>query len=241
MNKTLLITGASGDIGQAIARELATQYQTIYLHYNKNRQSVEEMKKELNLKGINVFLVQANFSKREGVSTALKQIHDPIDTIIHNSGSSQFGLVTDLENEEVETFVQLHVTSPFLLSKALLPNMIREKQGKIVVVSSIWGLTGAACEVLYSMVKGSQNAFVKGLAKEVARSGVSVNAVAPGAIETKMMSGFSEVEKDDLADEIPQGRLGTPSEVANVVAFLTSEKSTYINGQIISINGAWHC
>jgi 3-oxoacyl-[acyl-carrier protein] reductase len=241
MNKTLLITGASGDIGKAIANELSNQFTTIYLHYNKNRASVEKLKKELRLKGTNVFLVQANFTEKDGVSNALKQIHEPIDTIIHNSGTSHFGLITDLEDIEVEKFIQLHVTSPFLLTKALLPNMIREKRGKIVIISSIWGLTGAACEVLYSMVKGSQNAFVKGLAKEVARSGISVNAVAPGAINTKMMNDFSEIEREELAEEIPEGRLGKPEEVANVVGFLTSEKSNYINGQVISVNGAWLC
>jgi 3-oxoacyl-[acyl-carrier protein] reductase len=242
MKKAILITGASGGIGQAVATNLVESYSPIYLHYNKNLKAVQQIREKLLQFGAEeVYLVQANFAEKDGVDLALQQIHDPIHTVIHNSGASHFGLITDWKSEEAEKFIQLHVTSPFLLTKALLPNMISSKEGNIIFITSIWGITGASCEVLYSMVKGSQNSFVKALAKEVARSGISVNAVAPGAVDTNMLANFTITEKEEIAEEIPAGRLGEPEEVANLVSFLLSKKASYINGQIISINGAWHC
>ena len=119
--------------------------------------------------------------------------------------------------------------------------MIANKRGNIVVISSIWGLTGASCEVVYSMVKGGQNAFVKALAKELAPSGIRVNAVAPGAIDTDMLRRFSEEELQSIANDIPIGRIGKPDEVAKTVSFLVSDAASYITGQIISVNGGWYC
>ena len=136
--------------------------------------------------------------------------------------------------------VQLQITSPFLLTKYLLPSMIRKKAGDIIVITSVWGFMGASCEVLYSMVKGGLNTFVKALAKEVAPSGIRVNGIAPGIIDTKMNSHLTEEEREALRQEIPMGRFGKPSEVADLVEFLLSERATYINGEIISINGAWY-
>ena len=171
----------------------------------------------------------------------LSQINRPIDVIIHNSGNSYYGLITDMSDELVRKIVQLHVTSPILLTKKLLPQMIANKRGNIVVISSIWGLTGASCEVVYSMVKGGQNAFVKALAKELAPSGIRVNAVAPGAIDTDMLRRFSEEELQSIANDIPIGRIGKPDEVAKTVSFLVSDAASYITGQIISVNGGWYC
>lgn len=137
--------------------------------------------------------------------------------------------------------VQLHVSSPFLLTRNLLPAMVSRKAGAIVAISSIWGEAGASCEVLYSMTKGAQNSFVKALAKELAPSGIRVNAVSPGAVKTNMMAGFSKEEEEMIAEDIPMGRLAKPGEVADAVQFLLSEKASYITGQILSVNGGWHC
>ncbi|EZP78106.1 3-ketoacyl-(acyl-carrier-protein) reductase [Parageobacillus genomosp. 1] len=237
--KYALITGASGGIGTSIARQLAADGYGLLLHYNRRREPVEMLKKELAT--THVVPIQADLAAEDGVDVLLSQINRPVDAMVYNSGNSYYGLITDMSDELVQSMVQLHVTSPILLTKKLLPSMIAKKQGNIVIVSSIWGLTGAACEVVYSMVKGGQNAFVKALAKELAPSGIRVNAVAPGAIDTDMLRIFSKEDLQAMADDIPIGRLGTADEVAKTVSFLISDAASYITGQIISVNGGWYC
>ncbi|MFC4183525.1 elongation factor P 5-aminopentanone reductase [Saccharococcus thermophilus] len=237
--KYALITGASGGIGTSIARQLAADGYGLLLHYNRRREPIEMLEKELAT--THVVPIQADLATADGVNVLLSQINRPVDVIVYNSGSSYYGLITDMSDELVQSMVQLHVTSPILLTKKLLPEMISKKRGNIVIVSSIWGLTGAACEVVYSMVKGGQNAFVKALAKELAPSGIRVNAVAPGAIDTDMLSIFSKEDLQAIADDIPIGRLGTAVEVAKTVSFLISDAASYITGQIISVNGGWYC
>lgn len=237
MTKWALITGASGGIGQAIAKQLAEEGYQLYLHYNKHKNEVVELQKHLDVGTISVC---ADLEKESGPTELLSQIHHDIDCIVHNSGYSYVGLVTDLDDHTVKRMTQLHVTSPFLITKHLLTSMIREKCGHIIMITSIWGLTGASCEVLYSMVKGGQNSFVKALAKEVAPSGIKVNGVAPGMINTKMNDHISAEEMNEIAEDIPMGRVGQPEEVANVVRFLLTKQSSYINGQILSVNGAWY-
>lgn len=233
-----LVTGASGGIGNEIAKQLIEGNYGIYLHYFQNKNSVELLLQKY--KNHEIYLVQADLSKKSGVNDLLAQIHHPIDDLLLNSGNSYYGLVTDMTEDKITEMIQLHMTSPFLLSQALLPSMITKRHGNIILITSVWGVVGASCEVLYSMVKGGQNTFVKALAKEVAPSNIRVNAVAPGAISTTMMSHFSEDELEQLREEIPMGRLGEPSEIANIITFLISNKSSYVNGQVISVDGAWH-
>ncbi|MBD8068234.1 elongation factor P 5-aminopentanone reductase [Bacillus sp. PS06] len=239
MEKYALITGASGGIGMSIAKILYEQGYSLYLHYSKNDYELREFVARTNNK--NIHIVQADLSKPGGVSDLLEQITHPITTIINNAGNSYFGLVTDMTEAEVNEMITLHTTSPFMLIKSLLPNMVSNKQGNIIMITSIWGLIGASCEVLYSMVKGSQNSFVKALAKEVSLSGIRVNAIAPGAIDTQMLNLFTEDDKTALKEEIPMGRLGKPEEIAEVVGFLCSDKASYMTGQVLSVNGGWHC
>ncbi|MBU8907359.1 elongation factor P 5-aminopentanone reductase [Desertibacillus haloalkaliphilus] len=241
MNKYVLITGASGGIGAAVARQMASQGYHLFLHYNQNRQSVIQLKEELKSEERDVKLVQADLGSQCGADYLITQLSHPVASIIHNSGSSYVGLLQDMGDDEVETMIQLNLTSPIQLTKKLLPQMIQARSGKIIVISSIWGLAGASCEVVYSTVKGGLNSFVKALAKEVAPSGIQVNAVAPGAISTSMLDHFSGEDLQAISEEIPMGRLGHPEEVANLVSFLHSNQAEYINGQVISVNGAWHC
>lgn len=236
MDKWALITGASGEIGSAIAKVLAQEGYHLYLHYFQNRAAALAL---ANLLPTETIVVQADLSAEKGATKLLSQIDINIRCLVHCSGTTYYGLMTDIDDEVARGMVQQQVMSPYLLTKGLLPAMISAKQGHIMFITSIWGQIGASCETLYSMVKGGQNALVKALAKEVAPSGVYVNGVAPGAIETKMLADFSDQEKQKLAEDIPMGRLGRPEEVANVVRFLISSEASYLNGQILAVNGAW--
>ncbi|EEK77473.1 3-ketoacyl-ACP reductase [Bacillus cereus] len=237
MKKYALVTGGSGGIGSAISKQLVQDGYTVYVHYNSNKKKVTELQKEWE----EVIPVKANLASSDGAEQLWEQIEHPIDVIVYAAGKSIFGLVTDVTNEELDYMVELQVKSVYKLLSMALPSMIGRREGNIVIVSSIWGQIGASCEVLYSMVKGAQNSYVKALAKEVSLSGLRVNAVAPGAIETEMLSAFSEEDKIGIAEDIPLGRIGLPEEVAKTVSFLASPGSSYITGQIIGVNGGWHC
>ncbi|MED4401462.1 elongation factor P 5-aminopentanone reductase [Metabacillus fastidiosus] len=241
MEKYALITGASGGIGTAIARRLAKEGYHLYLHYYQNEKAILSLQQSLLTEDINVQIIQADLSTKEGVQTLVQNVYTSVDLLVLNSGISYYGLVTDLNDEEIDMMIGLHIANPFRIAQKFIPAMVKKRAGNIIVISSIWGLTGAACEVLYSTVKGGQNAFVKALAKELAPSEIRVNAIAPGAVATNMLSQFSEEELRELEEEIPAGRLGKPEEIANTVAFLASDDSSYITGQILSVNGGWHC
>jgi 3-oxoacyl-[acyl-carrier protein] reductase len=183
--------------------------------------------------------IQADLTDKNGIKKLYENIFT-LNAIIHNCGQSHYGLLVDLKDDELEEIMKLQVTAPILLTKHLLPKLMAQHNGRIVVISSIWGQTGAACEVAYSAAKGAQISFVKALSKEVALSGITVNAVAPGAIQTPMLENFNDDEMQMLKDEIPIGRLGTGEEVADSVSFLLSSGSRYITGQTLAVNGGWY-
>ncbi|MTH51782.1 SDR family oxidoreductase [Bacillus mangrovi] len=238
--KHALITGASGGIGSSAAIRLSREGYSLYLHYCRNAKKADELKEKLEAEGIRCRTIQSDLSAPDGPDRLLNQIEDPIDLVVLSSGTAPYGLITDLSDQEAAAQIQLHVTSPFLLVKKLTPGMVARKAGNIVFITSIWGETGASCEVLYSMAKGGQNLFVKALAKELAPSGIRVNAVSPGAVSTDMLASFTTEELSALQEEIPAGRIGKPEEVAEAVAFLASEKASYITGHILSVNGGWN-
>ncbi|PLT31612.1 elongation factor P 5-aminopentanone reductase [Peribacillus deserti] len=239
MEKYALITGASGGIGRSIAQKLASEGYSLYLHYHTNEKAVTELMAELDSFEIELIPIQADLSSKDGYLHLANNIFS-LDAIVLNSGSSVYGLVTEMEEHTVQQMVQLHVTTPFLISKMLLPKLMNKKQAAIVAITSIWGQTGASYEVLYSMVKGAQNAYVKALSKELAPTGIRVNAIAPGAISTPMMEDFSPEDLLNLQAEIPMGRMGTPGEIAETAAFLLSDKASYMTGQILGVNGGWY-
>jgi len=160
------------------------------------------------------------------------------DILVHCAGEAHYALLLDTTPEEWDRLFAVHVRSAFLLAKAVLPAMLRRQWGRIILISSIWGLIGAANETAYSAAKAAQIGLVKSLAKEVARGGVTVNAVAPGAVAGRMLTHLSESELSALTSEVPMGRLGTAADVAAAVAFLSSAESDYISGQVLSPNGA---
>ncbi|MGM0803457.1 MAG: elongation factor P 5-aminopentanone reductase [Bacillota bacterium] len=238
--KNALVTGASGAIGSEISHMLASNGFRMYLHYNTNRSAAEKLQNELKDKyDVPVFIVSADLSKADGPKALWSKIKEPIDVFVYNSGSAHFGLLTDFTEESITETMQLNLLSAISLSKAIVPNMIQKKSGKIIMITSVWGEVGAACETVYSAAKGGLNTFVKALSKELAPSHIQVNGISPGVISTPMMDQFTDEEKRSLADDIPAGRFGEPREVAHAVEFLMSEKADYISGHILSINGSW--
>lgn len=239
MQDFTLITGASGAIGSAIALELAAKNKPLFLHYHQSKHEALTLKEKCEAFGVPVYLVKSDLSKNGGAEELWSQLHSPIDTLIYNCGVSHYGFFQDTTEEELYDLANLHLLNAMMLTKKLLPSMISRKHGSVIMVSSIWGERGAAMEVAYSTMKGGMNAFVKSLAKETARSGVRVNALAPGVIDTPMMAGFSEVERQALKEEIPSGRFGKADEAAQAISFLTSNQASYINGHILDLNGGW--
>lgn len=239
MKKFALVTGASGGIGRSISLKLAQEGYSLYLHYYQNKEAMRELMVDLSHCDGEFIPIQADLSSSDGYKKIIASVYS-IDAIIHNSGKSHYGLLVDLDQETAEKLMRIHVINPMLITKELLPRMLSKSSGNIVIVSSIWGLTGAACEVAYSAAKGAQVSFVKALSKEVALSGIRVNGVAPGAIQTPMNQSFSADELAAISEDIPMGKLGSTENIADAVSFLLSDKASYITGQIISVNGGWY-
>jgi 3-oxoacyl-[acyl-carrier protein] reductase len=239
MRKYILITGASGGIGQAVALKLAAMGYNLYLHYNQNADLINKLIDKLTEFHGDYFPIHADLSTPDGYKKIASEVFS-LDGIVHCSGNSQYGMFVDLELREVENLMRIHVINPIMLTKELLPKMTSKRAGSIVVITSIWGQTGGSCEVAYSAAKGAQISLVKALSKEVALSGIRVNAIAPGAVNTGMMARFTNEEVDEINEEIPMGRMGRPEEIADGVSYLLSEESSYITGQVLAINGGWY-
>lgn len=235
----VLVTGASGGIGKAISMQLAEAGYSLYLHYHTNREAVDGLLEAIQPFGVEAIPVQADLSSREGAEKLCSQIYS-LDHIVLNSGKAHYGLVTDVKPQDLDEMVNIHISSPFIIVQKLLPKLFKTEKASIVAVTSIWGETGASCEVLYSMLKGGQNAYVKALSKELAPMGIRVNAVSPGVVKTQMIDQFSEEERISLEEDIPLGRMAETREIADIVSFLLSDRSSYVTGQIIGVNGGWH-
>src|SRR5699024_9853769 len=182
---------------------------------------------------------QADLSEQSGINHLLGQLVFPADAIVFAGGSAHYGLFQDTDEQIMDAMLTLHVKAPWTITKYILPSMIREQYGRIIFITSVWGEAGAGNEVVYSSVKGAQNSFVKALAKETASSGIAVNAVSPGFIDTKMNQHLLAEEKAKIVHEIPANRAGTSEDVANTVSFLMNERSDYIHGEIIHVSGGW--
>lgn len=238
MNKNILIIGASGDIGSVIAAYLANKGYTLLLHYHQNKKMIEQLCETLKDETV-LQTIQADLTKVDGIHHLCNAVQFPVDGIIYVSGTAQFGLFQDATEIEMDDMLMLHVKAPWMITQNFLPEMIMKRKGKIIFTTSIWGSVGASNEVIYSAVKGAQNSFVRALAKEVGPSGISVNAVSPGFIDTKMNHHLLEEEVEDIIQHIPLNRAGVATDVAHVVDFLLDEKSNYIQGEIVNITGGW--
>ncbi|MBC1621720.1 SDR family oxidoreductase [Listeria welshimeri] len=236
--KYAFVTGASGEIGQAICIALAKAGWNLYLHYYQNRQAVEDIVPQLQAENIDVILIQADFDDFSSLKEIENQVFQ-VDAFIHAAGHSHYALFQDTTDLDMTKLWNVHMYMPMRLIQIFIPKLMKSQQGRIVFISSIWGEIGASMEVVYSTVKGAQIAFCKALSQEVGLSGITVNAVTPGVVKTKMMDQFSLEEKEILRQEIPLKRFAKPEEIAETVEFLTSKKASYITGEVLRLNGGW--
>ena len=240
MRKTIVITGSSSGIGLATAEELAQKENNIVLNYNKNEAKALKLLEKVRAKGCQAIAVKADVSSPEGAAalmgSALEQF-GKIDILVNNAGISEQKLFTDITPESLEKMFRVNVFSMFYCSKIAVKDMLKRHYGKIVNLSSIWGISGASCEVHYSASKAAVVGFTKSLAKELGPSNITVNCVAPGVIKTPMNDFLNQDDISELNSSTPLGRMGKPEEVAKLIKFLVSEESDFITGQVISPNG----
>lgn len=235
-----VVTGASRGIGRAIAIGLAQAGANIIVNYRASQEAAEEVVAICRELGAGAFAVQADVSQAEEAAHLIEACCVNFGSphiLVNNAGIARTGLLLDTTEEEWDLLMNANLKAPFLCSKAVLPHMIRRQYGRIINLSSIWGLTGGSFEVAYSASKGGILALTKALAKEMGPSGITVNAVAPGAVQTDMIAHLSEEDLAGIAEETPVGRLGTPEEIAAAVTFLASPAASFITGQVISPNG----
>ncbi len=240
MAPVALITGASRGIGRSIALRLARDGYTVVVNYRADERAAKDTAQILQALGADGMLCQADVTDEQAVRrmvAAVEKAYGRIDLLVNNAGTAEQALFTDLTTASWGAMMDVHVNAAFYTCSAVLPGMIRRKSGNIVNIASMWGQVGASCEVHYSTAKAALIGMTKALAKEVAPSGIRVNAVAPGAIDTAMMAGFSEEDRRAIAEETPLGRLGKPEDVAASVSFLASTDAAFITGQVIAPNG----
>ena len=240
MSEVVIITGASRGIGREIAKRLAIKGLTVVANYNKSEKEAKELRKELEEKGFVIDIVKADVSKREEAKELVKFTLDKygkIDILINNAGISEYKLFTDETDEDWNKIINTNLYSAFAMSQEVIPNMIHNKKGLIINMSSAWGVVGGSLEVIYSVSKAGVDGLTKALAKELGPSNIRVNSIAPGMIYTKMNSKFTKEELEEIKEEIPLGKIGDTTDVAKCVDWLIEDK--YTTGQVISINGGW--
>ncbi|HEX3020808.1 MAG TPA: SDR family NAD(P)-dependent oxidoreductase [Lachnospiraceae bacterium] len=241
MRKTVLVTGASRGIGKTIAIRFAKEGYHVIINCLKNKEQLLQTKKEIESFGVSCIAYVGNIGDEKCATEMFSVIQNEfgsIDVLINNAGISYIGLLTDMSMDEWNYIIQSNLNSVFLCSKLAIPGMVHNKNGRIINISSVWGVVGASCEVAYSATKGAINAFTMALAKELAPSNIQVNAVACGAIDTEMNQFLEEEERGQLIQEIPSERFGQTSEVADFLYQLATG-SSYLTGQVIKFDGAW--
>ena len=240
--KTVIITGASRGIGQSIAELFANKGYNVLINFNNSEKSALDLYNKLKSEGLSVKVFKADVSKRNEVESMMKfcvEEFGGIDVLINNAGISQEKLFIDISDDDFDEMINVNLKSVFYCSQVALRYMLPDKKGKIINVSSIWGMVGAACEVHYSASKAGVIGLTKALAKELGPSNIQVNCIAPGVIRTDMLSSYTEDELSVLQENTPLMRLGSPNDIAGCALFLASSYSNFITGQIISPNGGF--
>ncbi len=242
MERVALVTGASRGIGRAVAAQLAREGCAVGVNYYERRDRAEELVALLEREGCRAMAVQADVSVRAEVNAmveAVERAFGPITLLVNNAGVAGQALFQDVSDELWERYFAVNLNGARNTIQAVLPQMLHEKRGAIVNVSSIWGQRGASCEVTYSCTKHALIGLTRSLAMELAPSGIRVNCVAPGVIDTDMVKVLGDETLRALAEQTPLGRLGTPEDVAHAVCFLASESASFITGQVLTVDGAF--
>ena len=240
--KTAVVTGASRGIGSKTAEMLCKNGYAVALIYKNSDEKAKMLKEELIKGGFVAECYKADVSHSTEVDFVFEKISNELGTVsvlVNNAGISSQSVFTDITDEMWSDTIGTNLTGVFNCCRAALPSMIKNHSGVIVNIASMWGEVGASCEVHYSAAKAGVIGLTKALAKEVGISGVRVNAVSPGVIKTDMLNAFSENDLEELKNETPLGRLGTPEDIANAVEFLISDKASFITGQVLSVNGGF--
>jgi 3-oxoacyl-[acyl-carrier protein] reductase len=238
-----LVTGASRGIGRAVAERLAQEGATVILNYVQNEAAAQEVHTAIQTAGGQAQLSRFDIAQPDEVSTAVKQItdqHDRIDILVNNAGLALDGLLLRLKEDDWERVMAVNLKGAFLCAKAVARTMVRQRAGRIINLTSVVAQTGNAGQAAYSAAKAGVIGLTKTLAKELASRSITVNAVAPGFIETDMTRSLPEQVKTGYLSLIPAGRWGTTAEVAEVVAFLAGPLAGYITGQVINVNGGMY-
>lgn len=238
--KTVIVTGGSRGIGAAIVKKLAKENYNVILNYNNSEEEAKNIKKELEEQNIKIEIYKADVSNREEVKRMVQftlEKYKNIDVLINNAGIDQIKPFMDITDEDWNKIMQVNLNSVFYCCQEVLHNMIHNKNGCIINISSIWGKTGASCEVHYSASKAAIDGLTKALAKEMGPSNIRVNSISPGIIETDMNKELSEEDLKEIVYQIPLGRIAKPEELVKSIKWLIEDE--YITGQIISVDGGW--
>ena len=242
MRKIALVTGASRGIGRGIALQLAREGWDVCVNYIQQREAAEAVAAQIRSIGQNAMAYQADVADGEAVNAMVRAAEaqlGPVSLAVNNAGISGQGLFQDTSDEMWDRHMAVNLGGARNVIRAVLPHMLSEKSGCIVNISSIWGLRGASCEVAYACSKAAVIGLTRSLALELAPSGIRVNCVAPGCIDTDMVKVLGDETRSMLIEETPLGRLGTPEDIAHAVAFFASDKASFLTGQVLTADGGF--